>query len=113
MTVRYQIFLCLLLIFSTGCSNSQNSTQSPLPTTTEVSDPVTWITVKGVEYYYYPSTEAIDENTLHFTGELTDSDDAVEAGIQIYSSDNFKDSYFIKIESDGSWLEYKFRDKKK
>lgn len=102
--------LCLFLMFLTGCGAGKSTTANNL--IINEPDPVTWIKQDGIEYYYYPSNAVIDENSLYYTGETTDSDDAVEVGQKIYKNDDYGDSLFIKNESDGSWLQYKSREKK-
>ncbi|SEU19680.1 hypothetical protein [Paenibacillus sp. NFR01] len=104
-----RIFIILAFIILSGCNSnlSHNSPSSEI----SVDEPVTWINFDGVKYYFVSSIAIPQESTLHDTGQLTDSDDSVEKGKEIYRSDDFKDSLFIKDASAEYWLEYKLREK--
>lgn len=68
----------LFSLLLTGCSSNNNfSNNNLLP---NEPDPVAWINKDGIKYYYFISELDIDENSLYYTGEKTDSDDAIEVG---------------------------------
>ncbi|AIQ54108.1 hypothetical protein [Paenibacillus sp. FSL R7-0331] len=96
----------LFSLLLTGCSSNNNfSNNNLLP---NEPDPVAWINKDGIKYYYFISELDIDENSLYYTGEKTDSDDAIEVGKKIYKNEIDDDSLYIEF--DGQWAQYKTRE---
>lgn len=98
------ISVCFLFI---GCSNDNVNSSNHLSN----SDPVTWLTIDGNKYFYTTTYDSMDETTLVDTGNVTDSEDGIQPGLNIYKSNLFEDRYFITSQDyETAWREYKLRD---